>query len=60
MIAANNLVALFDYIFPIVKEKCGEEKITEIVNKCNSTGNTPLRKFKFIQIMLLSLKVRKW
>jgi hypothetical protein len=43
MLGANNLTALFDYLFPIVAKKLGN-KVEEILNKQNSTGSSPLRK----------------
>ena len=42
MLAANNLVEIFDYLFPIVAKKVGAG-MPEVLNKQNSTGNTPLR-----------------
>lgn len=43
MIAANNLVEVFDYLCPLVSAKIGNEGWQVIVDKQNSTGNTPLR-----------------
>lgn len=43
MLAANNLVNLFDYLFPLVSKKIGPQ-MQAIINKQNSTGNSPLRK----------------
>ena len=43
MLAANNLTELFDYLFPIISKKLGT-KVKDIIDKQNSTGNTPLRK----------------
>ena len=43
MLGANNLIDLFDYLFPIVAKRLGD-KIQEVLNKQNSTGSTPLRK----------------
>jgi ankyrin repeat protein len=46
MLAANNFPELFDYLFPVVSKKIGPE-IETVVNKQNSTGNTPLRRWRF-------------
>lgn len=51
MLAANNLTELFDFIFPIVSKKLSNAKIDELINKQNSTGNTPIRKLFLIKIM---------
>ena len=49
MLAANNLTELFDYIFPIIAKRLEASKLDEmIVNKQNSTGNTPIRTNPFI------------
>ena len=48
MLAANNLAEMFGYIFPIVGRVVAEEGISLILNRQNSTGNTPLRKECFI------------
>jgi len=44
MLAANNLVELFDYLCPIAVKKLGNEGWQKLINKQNSTCNTPLRK----------------
>ena len=49
MLAANNLADMFDYLFPIVAKSMGA-KVVEIVDKQNSTGNTPLRIYVEIKI----------
>lgn len=43
MLAANNLPLLFDYLFPIVAKKLTSAQLSELINKQNNTGNTPLR-----------------
>ena len=48
MLAANNLTEMFDYIFPIVAKKISNANLSELINKQNSTGNTPLRIFQLI------------
>lgn len=50
MLAANNLTEVFDYLFPIVAKRIGSQ-IEAVVNKQNSTGNTPLRKNLEMQTM---------
>jgi len=43
MLGANNLVEVFEYLYPIVTKKIGSEGWQVMLNKQNSTGNTPLR-----------------
>lgn len=50
MLAANNLTEIFDFLFPIVAKKLTNEKIDGLINKQNSTGNTPLRIMIIIKI----------
>ena len=47
MLAANNLIEMFDYIYPKVAKKTGVG-MAEVINKQNSTGNTPLRRYCLI------------
>ena len=47
MLAANNVVHVFDYLFPIVANKLNN-KMQELIDKQNSTGNTPLRIYSSI------------
>lgn len=51
MLAANNLTEVFDYLFPIVVGKITPAQLQELLNKQNSTGNTPLRRIELIKIM---------
>jgi hypothetical protein len=50
MLGANNLTEIFDYIFPIVSKILSNDNLSELINKQNSTGNTPLRTFPSIKI----------
>ena len=59
MLAANNVVDVFDYLFPIVAKKLNN-KMEDLIDKQNSTGNTPLRMDVVIKIMQLLLIVRRW
>mgnify|MGYP000191603911 CR=1 FL=1 len=59
MLAANNVVDVFDYLFPIVAKKLNN-KMEDLIDKQNSTGNTPLRMDAVIKIMQLLLIVRTW
>ena len=45
MLAANNLVEMFEYLYPVVVKKMGE-RVKDIVHKQNSTGNSPLRYYE--------------
>jgi hypothetical protein len=36
MLAANNHVDMFDFVFSIVKKKCSSELVEEILNKKNA------------------------
>lgn len=49
MIAANNLINIFDYLMPIVTKKCPKEQILQILNKQNSSNSTPLRTLSLIK-----------
>lgn len=44
MLAANNLTDVFDFLFPLVAKKIPNGSLVELLNRQNSTGNTPLRK----------------
>lgn len=44
MLAANNLTDVFKYLFPLVAKKIPNASLLELLNRQNSTGNTPLRK----------------
>lgn len=45
MLAVNNLTELFGYLFPIVNKVVDQKIIKLILNRQNSTGNTPLRSY---------------
>lgn len=53
MLGANNLTEVFDYLFPLVAKKIGNDKVQEVINKQNSSGSTPLRTIMLIKIMRL-------
>jgi hypothetical protein len=52
MLGANNLVEAFDYLYPIASTKIGTLTWELVLNKQNSTGNTPLRIHNIIKITL--------
>lgn len=60
MIAANNLPHILDFLMPHLLARCPRDQVLQIINKQNSSGNTPLRTFQSMQIMLSSLRVNKW
>ena len=60
MLGANNLVGAFDYLYPIASSKLGSETWTAVLNKQNSTGNTPLRIVFLIKTTLSSQIAKKW
>jgi hypothetical protein len=60
MLAANNLTEVFDFLFPLVAKKISNATLFELLNRQNSTGNTPLRKEAAIQTTPRSPIARRW
>jgi len=60
MLAANNFPNIFDYLYPVVAKTLNLQQLELLINKQNATGNTPLRMYFIIQIMLLLPIARKW
>jgi len=60
MLAANNFPNIFDYLYPVVAKTLNLQQLELLINKQNATGNTPLRMYFIIQIMLLLPTARKW